>query len=64
MGDPFDAEFDYYPSDREADALVTRARARLAAMTPEERARVQAEWDARSEAEKDDIRAEVEWDLI
>ena len=54
------------PADLYTDSgrLALRARAEYEAMTPEERDRVERDWESRSEWEREQIRAAVEFDLL
>ena len=63
---PFDMQIlrDLYHPRNDAEYLAIHARIEYDAMTPDERAKVDARWAAHSEQDRDDIRAAVEFDLI
>jgi hypothetical protein len=48
----------------DSQRLALGARLEYEAMTPEERARVELDWESRSEWEREQIRAAVEFDLL
>ena len=61
MTDPEDDPADLYT---DSGRLALRARAEYEALTPEERARVELDWESRTEWEREQIRAAVEFDLL